>query len=185
MHVNTSMSHVSIRPCMRDRSSSMQQFSKRWWKVNLKSEVVLTYARCLYPSATYIQMSHKCLYTHLYLHVLSCIHVVVCVALRIVFMTMDASGICHQTTFFSHTISISLPVTLSSHLHIHSDPQLFVYFWDGLIRGQMCRLCLAAAEACGVVEAVEWRGEGVLICLPVGCNQTVGSTCREGGGHSW
>lgn len=65
----------------------------------------------------------------------------------------------HQLTFLSHTISVSalpsLSLSLSSHLHIHSDPQLFVYFWDCLIRGQMCRLCLAAAEA------YEWGSSGV------------------------
>lgn len=49
-------------------------------------------------------------------------------------------------------LPVSLTLSLSFHLHMHSDPQLFVYFWDCLIRGQMCRLCLAAAEACGVGE---------------------------------
>lgn len=74
-------------------------------------------------------------------------------------------NLCHVTSaYLSHTISISLPVSLSlclsSHLHIHSDPQLFVYFWDCLIRGQMCRLCLAAAEACGLREQQSDRGKG-------------------------
>lgn len=34
----------------------------------------------------------------------------------------------------------------------------------------MCRLCLAAAEACGVGEQRSNWGVG-LICPPVGCNQ--------------
>lgn len=74
-------------------------------------------------------------------------------------MHVDTSATRHQPTSLT-LFPLPLPVSLSSHLHIHSDPQLFVYFWDCLIRGQMCKLCLAAAEACGVGEQRSNRGKG-------------------------
>lgn len=84
------------------------------------------------------------------------------------------------TLFLSLWMSFSL--CLPSHLHMDCDPQLFVYFWDCLIRGQMCRLCLAAT-ACRVGEQWCDSGDGVLICPPVGCNQAL-STYKGGGGGS-
>lgn len=87
------------------------------------------------------------------------------------------------SAYAAHTVPLHLPfclsLSLSSHLHIHFDPQLFVYFWDCLIRGQMCRLWLAAAEACGVGEQQSDGGEGGLICPPVGCNQAAKKKRRE------
>lgn len=77
----------------------------------------------------------------------------------------------------SASLNSWLACSFVSHLHIHSDPQLFVYFWDSLIRGQMCRLSLAAAEVCRVEEWKDMnRGEveGLLICSPLGCNHALG-----------
>lgn len=70
--------------------------------------------------------------------------------------------------------SVCLPLFPSAHPFW---PTIVVYFWDCLIRGQMCKLCLAAADACGVGE---WQGEGVLICPPVSCNQA--RVAQEGSG---
>lgn len=69
---------------------------------------------------------------------------------------VDSSAMWHQPTFPS----------LSPHLHIYSEPQLYVYFGIFWL-GARCENC---AEACWQWE--QWSdGGGGLICQPAVCNQ--------------
>lgn len=79
------------------------------------------------------------------------------------------------------TLSASLCPWLAgsfrSHLHIHSDPQLFVYFWIVWL-GARCADCVWQQQQ----RSVGWGssggtgrgGGGFLICSPRGCNHALG-----------